>query len=347
MFRESVDHARQDAEWHKSADGGKGKALLEYRIAKCLGLGLGWVCYTDDSFDLARRLIDLTRMLLADKRAEMIKAYVDVVHAEIEMSEYGDQRPHLTQAIESLKKAYYVFIWHPAYRARTAHQLALASLRLSMLCTTADKTQHLSDAQIYIEEVKKYGEENGDRRWLANALIAESRLCRLQRKYAAAQRIAGLALDKSEDDRFARIDALIELGEALISSARQKEHDKRVSKDYLLALDYLKKALTESCENPKMHAVCHLHLARCYLGLRARNAALEHVAKWRDLSPRVKNAFVRHLGKEVEDELARFKLTFRVEWPTAPPKMPDVAKEEPWLRGWVTEVTRDLGTQNQ
>jgi hypothetical protein len=342
MFRESVDHARQDAEWHKSADGGKGKALLEYRIAKCLGLGLGWVCYTDGSFDLARRLVNLARMLLVAKKAAMIKAYVDVVQAEIEMSEYGDQLPYLAQAIARLKKAYYVFTCHPAYRARTAHQLALASLRLSTLCPKPDKGQHLSEAKSYIEEVKKYGEGHRDRRWLANALIAESRLCRVLQKYEAAQRIAGLVLDQSEDDRFARIDALIELGQALIGSARERKDYAEAAKDYILALGYVEKAVTESCENPKIHAVCNLHLARCYLGLHLRSAAVNHVEKWRALSPRVKNAFVRRLGKEVGDELARYKPTLDVEWPTAPSKTPDVAKEEGWVRGWVTEVARNL-----
>ena len=342
MFRQSIDCARQDAEWHKSSDGGKGKALLEYRIAKCLALGLGWVCYTDGSLDLAARLIDLARVLLTDKKAKMIRAYVDVVWAEVQMSEYGDQARHLCQAIETLKKAYNVFTSHPAYKARTAHILALAALRLSMLCVAPESGRHCREATRYIEEVKKYGERKKDRRWLANALIAESRLYRILRKYEAAQRAANLALGKSEGDPFVRIDALIELGEALLGTAG--ERGEQEDKKYRSALECFENVLRVSYENPKMHAVCHLHLARCYLKLHRGDMAVVHFKKWQNLTPRVRNAFVQHFGKEMEKDLECLNLPPRVELPSEASRLPDVAKEETWLRDWIRGTERALNS---
>jgi tetratricopeptide (TPR) repeat protein len=346
MFSESIDHARRDAERHESAENAKGTALLEYRIAKCLGLGLGWVCYTSGALDLARPLIDTARMLVANKKVEMIKAYVDVVRAELQISEHGNGLPQLTQAIETLNNAYDIFTCHPAYRARTAHELALANLRLSMLSAEPDKTQYCETARSYIEEVKKYAKGNKDgkedKRWNANALIAETRLCRIQGKWQEAKQSAGDALLMSRDDRFARIEVLIELGQAWMGSARENQDGEQSAEDYHLALDYFEKALSEAYENPKTQAVCHLHMARCYLGLRANNKSSWHVEKWRSLRTGVKNAFVYRLGEAVEDELARLKLPFCIECPTVASAMPDVGKEESRFRGWVTEAALNL-----
>jgi tetratricopeptide (TPR) repeat protein len=347
MFRESIDHAQLDFQWHMSAKSAKGTLLLEYRIAKCLGLGLGWVCYTEGSLDLAAILINQSRVLLANKNVKMIKAYVDIVQAEVQISEKGDQRSQLDEAIDTLHKAYDLLACHPAYRARTAHELALAHIRLSMLCLGPEKTRQLEKAKELIEEVKKFSKRDPERkkedeRWGANSLIAEARLYRMLGKYQVAKRAAEDALAKSKNDRFARIDALIELGQALMGSASEDQDDGKASEDYRSALDHFEKALTDASENPKSQAVCHLHIARCHLGLHAGNRALEHVEKWRALSPRVTNAFVRRLAKVVDDEVAKFKLPFTINWPVNVSEMPDVGDEEKRLHGWVTEVAESL-----
>ena len=346
MFRRSIDHSRQVAQSSKSTGAGKGKALLEYRIAKCLGLGLGWVCYTDGSLDLAATLINEARMLLADKKAAMIKAYVDVVQAQVLVSESGDQLHCLTQAIETLKEAYGIFKCHPAYRARAAYELALTSLRLSALTPEPERDTHCQNARGYINEVIEYAKRNQDReedkRWTANALIAESRLYRALGRFPDAMKSAREVLGRSKDDRFVRIDALIELGQALMGSARDKQDDEQAGKDYRSALGCFEEALIEACENPKGQAVCHLHSARCYLRLRDGHMALEHVDKWRALRARVTNAFVHHLAKEVERELEEFKLPFTISWPRNASEIPDVGDEETRLRGWITEVALNL-----
>jgi tetratricopeptide (TPR) repeat protein len=272
------------------------------------------------------------------------------VQACLQISEYGDQPPHLTEAIMTLERAHKAFKHHPAYKARTAHELALASIRMSTLCRgEEEKALHHNKARDYVEEVKRYagrgGEKDNDSRWHANALIAESRLCRIQERYEDAQKIARNALEKSQskDDRFTRIDARLELGQALVSCARQKQdHEQDGGEDYREAVDQFQNALADSYENPKIEAVCHLHLARCYLGLHDSNTACGHVEKWRALSPRVKNAFVQRLGKDLEKEVARLKLPFTVEWPTTASHMLDVAKEETRFRGWVTDAALSL-----
>jgi len=83
-------------------------------------------------------------------------------------------------------------------------------------------------------------------------------------------------------------------------------------------------------------------MARCYLGLHAGKKALEHVEKGRALSTRVTNAFVHCLGKDVEEEVAKLRLPFTINWPTSGSEMPDEGDEETRLRGWFTEVAWNL-----
>jgi tetratricopeptide (TPR) repeat protein len=345
-FRESIDHAYLDAKGHNAADQGHRNELLEYRIAKCLGLGLGWVCYTEGLLDLAATLTNQSKVLLANKNVKMIRAYVDIVQAEVQISEYGDQRSHLDEAIDTLQRAYDTLTSHPAYRARTAHELALAYIRLSTLCVDAEKAQHFENARKLIAEVKEYAKGDQDRkedmRWSSNSLVAEARLYRALGNYQDAKQTAEAALNRSKGDRFPHIDVLIELGQALMGCAQEREADEQRREDYRSAVHYFEEALTDAYENPKIQAVCHLHVARCYLRLRDGYMALEHVDKWRALKTRITNAFVHRLAKEVDREVAEFKLPFAINWPRNASEMPDVGDEETRLRGWITEVAMNL-----
>ena len=219
FFSNAIDHAWLDVEENVKA--GQSVALSEYRVAKCSGLGLGWVLYTEANLTLARPLIAVARTLLADKPERLIKAYVDVVYACVEMAAKGDDLTTVDNALRILERAYSVFEAnkHAGYKVRAANELALGHLRRAAL--VSNKTEDQNAAERLATEVMNYAADN-EKRWFCNASIVFSRLHLQKGHPEQAIPFAQDALDRGGDIPFTKIDALIARGEGQFALGQQR-----------------------------------------------------------------------------------------------------------------------------
>ncbi len=307
-FANAIDAGWSDLEFESAAGKGTAKAsLIEFRAAKCLSLGLGWVCYTESQLHIARPLLAAARTLLVGKRNEhIIRSYVDVIYASVLLAEGTEQRT--TAAIQILEKAHNLFAglphdqngWgksvledcrHASYAIQAACTLAHAYLRKARF-NLPSQLEDYARAQHFAEWVC-HETVHTKPRWFANANTVLSRLYVDQGKADLAMTAASHVLDTGNalNLTFLKVDGLICRGE--VHFAQQK---------YPEAANDFKDALERGCGNPKVAAVCHLHLSRTYARNHNIKKAEEHFKSWRDHT-RIENAFIQTLAKIVEREI--------------------------------------------
>lgn len=323
-FADAVDYAWLDVE-----DGLRDEtdiALSEYRIAKCLGLGLGWVAYAEGELHLAQPLVVAARTLLADKPEQLIKGYVDVVHACVEMSAHSDDPEKLNTSLESLGKCYRLFQEkrHEEYRVRTAYELSRGHLKRAI--SGCEDRADFEESRKRAIEVEASGKRKDYPRWRCNALIILSRLYRHQRLFDEALRAAQEAFEHGKANDFTKVDALIALGEARFALAQKNDS----SEYYALAVQDFKNALDIGRNIPKIVTVCRLHLARTCARMGNFHDGFQHFANWKAIQT-VENSFIRALGAEVEKEIATLQRDFLI--PFATEKL-DPKAEERRLHGF-------------
>jgi tetratricopeptide (TPR) repeat protein len=263
------------------------RRLTDFYVSKSLALGLAWTYYTEGQLLLASALVVTARYLLASTNEDVIRRYVEVVCGSI-MAAQGN-RP---EAIKIFKEAYDTFDEHEAYRIRAANELAVVYVHeFTRFLKSGDlrKSRECEiEARRYIKEVKDFAISHSDIRWECNALIAESRLLRALGEYRAAEEVATEALDTGGQQRFIRIDACIARGEARLNL---EEFDE--------ACEDFNRARADSLDNPKVQAVCHLHLCRAYIGKDDNRRALQHRDEAARNLKHVDNKFVLDLEREV------------------------------------------------
>jgi len=136
-----------------------------------------------------------------------------------------------------------------------------------------------------------------ERRTLCNASIIESRILRERGDYLAALVEAEKASGIGSRMGFTRIDCWINLGEA---------HYHCGSYDAAIRCFERARGDERAQSNPKVLAVCDLHLTRCFLANGNESRALEQFNLWQATGRRGSdNTFVRELKTEVEETFKR------------------------------------------
>lgn len=306
---------------------GQPVAILQYDIGRALGLGMAWLAYSRASMWEANAHIVAARLLLQDKGVKYIRAYVDIVHACTQRSRANDIE-HINEAVRLMEHALTELGGervlqdrsggHIVYAFRATSELARAHLCAARIYAASgkkrDKKQHLKKALSYLKLIRSSmpnaasGNTSrlpiSDKRTYCNGLITASRILRELGKYRAALKAAEKATEFGTEGRFSRIDCWIALGEGHYHCG-----------DYPKALEQFRNARDDkrAQTNPKVVAVCDLHLARCHLALGEVDRAQEILAIWKTSGFIGRdNAFVRNLADELEQRLTHERAPFSI-----------------------------------
>ncbi len=323
-FTNAVDFAAKDADARPAG----GRALSDYRIAKCLGLGLGWIFYTEGQLNIARSLIQSAQALVSSRKQEsMIVTYIRVIQACVDMSEYGSNQTKVKKAIELLKECHATFkgAGHDGYRIRAANELAHAYLRLTRFDISDQEA--IAKVREYASEVLDYAEPRTDNRWIGNACIVLTRMERQIGDLPAAEAHAKKAREAGQGIPFIKTDALIAIGELKQAEGEVLVGKKQMSaaeKAFSDAAASFKEALDLGKNNAKVAAVCHLHLVNVYLMLSDFAKAFYHREQWRVLSPQIQNSFILRLGDATESRMIEKRGDFNIPFSTPILKSKDV-----------------------
>lgn len=290
--------------------------LLAYStIGKSLALGLGWIAYTTGQLSAASMLLSAGYSLLRETGDSLHRAYAMLLIGAVERALAGSNPARLDESLRLMKDGAQGLERHPAYSLRACYELALAYYK---------RPEHRQEARRQIGTLKKglKGTAQRSARWMSSALLIESRIERLEGNVAHAKRCAQLAVTEAEkavrqrteplqtgDTRHETLaEALIALGEAFLAEAHEADQRGDVSKAAAFrehAIMRFQRALPLGGHNPKMAAVCRLHLARAYSlhgslldAHMARSAALA-------LTPSVEHGFVHELAAAVSAEIDR------------------------------------------
>lgn len=260
------------------------QAAISRGIGLASALGLGWLDLVRGRLREAEAFIAIGRSLLLRTNDWVNKAYINLLYGSLQRLKAGYDSEKLQKAITILEGPYNDFAAHLPYRARAAHQLALAYF-------------YRSDYEIsmsYVEQVRKISEAIGDAWWLCNGLIMQSRIARKMHDLTAAVELADTALEKAQGakEQLAEVDARIANGEAHLEL-----------KNYGLAEEQFKNASNlGGAANGQVRAVCHLHLANTYLKQDLLRDAEQHINAWSQLKSDVENEVVQDQGRRLEAE---------------------------------------------
>jgi tetratricopeptide (TPR) repeat protein len=267
-YNERILRKRKDKAPNLEAE----EAFSTHKVATIVALAVSWCNYARGSLATALfgNLIP-SQMLLRNSGDVLNSAYADVVYASIARAYAGKDKKKLLSLRDLVTHAQAVFVKykHRYYSAGAALELSLISLALG----------NIGEADRYLETIWK-NSSSRDVRWYASALIVQSRILRHQGRYHDAARFAARALRLAlkNQERLTQIDALIARSEAY--GAERKKHDLAVA-DLLDALKLNRTADgTTSSSNPKVHAICHLHLVQNFLALKRLPDALASFAEW-------------------------------------------------------------------
>jgi tetratricopeptide (TPR) repeat protein len=322
VHRQNKTYAAARAAFGKSVDlagigiaqrsvAGKPITAYDYHMARCYGLGIGFIAYDDAFLDEARSALVIARRLLIDKKVRFIRAYVEVIHACMQMSlDAGDVR-YIDRAIDLLKKAYSVLTepqhsGHASYAIRASTELAQAYLRRGRLVSGEEKISAFNTAEGYLARVTTEAVKTSDPRTYCAGLIIRSRVARARGNPSEALDFAKDAKAAAEGVSscvltFSQIDAAITLGESYYETG-----------DYSAAARELLHGLDLGGSSRKVAAVCHLHLARTYKACDCPSKALEHFQAYESLEPGLQNWFVASLAKRVREEIGTLVSSFRI-----------------------------------
>lgn len=315
----------------------RARALTDFCVAKSLALGLGWIFFTESALEIARSFVIAAKILLAGTKDRIITGYVNVIYAGIQRSEHADDEQALGEAIKELQNSYNLFSkndeheMHAAYKMRAALELALAHLQ-GFQCGGLPDLNALNVAEDFAKEGESLA--GSDERWMCNSLVLQSRIHRLRGRADLALDAARVALEKGNKEVFLRIDAWIAQGEARAASSPP---------DHRGAIDDFSKALDQGRQNPKVSAVCHLHLAKMYLALGDVRSAVAHFGDSEKASE-FRNAFIRTLRSKVKAAITKSREEFKIH---IEDKVTDATELEKDFHGFLTEWARKHSKNDQ
>lgn len=278
---------------------------FDYNLARCYGLGIGWIAYDEALLSEAKSALVIANRLLMGKRVRFIRAYVDVIRAAAHMSG-SIQLERIDEGIGQLLKTYHEILapveggGHSAYALRAANEIAQGYLRRARVFPS-EKDASLDLAEEYLTKVTNSTTNNSENRTQSNALIISSRILRERRQYPAALDAAFKARNVAGGLTFSRIDSCITVGEAAYEM-----------RDYRVAIESFKEAIVLGRGSRKITGVCHLHLSRTYLADGQLSMASDHFKEWEALEPEIDNAFMSELANRVRQLLVPIKDDFRI-----------------------------------
>ena len=288
-FRRSIELAGRGIEQRRP---GQGALSFDYNIARCYGLGIGWIAYNGARLDEAAGALVIARRLMMSKRAKFISSYMDVVYAAITLSE-SMEISRIKEAVGLLEEAVATFLpekgfRHTSYALRAQNELALAYLRLATVGPSEAREHYLREAARYVDRVKQEAKKSkAETRTSWMATITEARILRERGDCEGALKLTNDAREKGGHMKFTLIDACIGFGEAAMGL---KPPNPRA------AIEAFEEALRVGGNNRKVEAVCHLHLCRAYLEDNRPSKAMEHFKLWELLEPNIENAFIADFG---------------------------------------------------
>ena len=271
------------------------RPLRLVNLARCLGLGLAWIHYTEGSVELATPLLLAAKSLLRSTEEPLIGAYIDVVWGCVLRSRYGDDA-RLLEAHSLLRRSYARFRRrnHLYYMVRAQHQLAPAHLQRALNERSGPRWRRaLNCAEAYGKKMRVTATELGDFRFRSIAKVILS-LVRLRLgQPIEAEHLAMEALEEGGAEYIqCRIDALLAKGEARMHRGLYPQ----ACSDFEAALEAGKK-------NPKISAMCYLYLTQAYAKDNDIRKATENHSRWLKLTGKIETATVRRLAFEADKAL--------------------------------------------
>jgi len=294
-FRHSIEFAGKGIEHRKDE---KATVSFDFHMARCNGLGVGWIAYNEAQLTEATGALVVARSRMMSKRAKFISAYIDLVQASIIMSE-STSLDRIDEAIGLLNSAHDRFapahgIQHTPYTLRAENEVALAFLRRARRAPSDEREDNLREAERYLERVKTVARPlKTETKAHCTALITEARICRERGNYPKSLTVAEHAKALGGHMRFTLIDASIAIGEAAFYLG-----------SYPAAIDAFEQALDEGKASRKVAAVCYLHLCRAYLANNQPSNAMENFKLWEVTESSLENAFITDLAATVRKSLS-------------------------------------------
>ena len=292
LYDDRVDHKLQ-------ADPLSGLATVAFsahKVATITALGVGWCNYTQGALRTAKYANLIPARLMLRRSGDVLNtAYADVIYASVLRALAGKDASVLASARQLATDAETVFVGygHRHYAAGAALQLALTAL---VEKNTKEATQHWQRLDDYAQKE--------DIRWKRSAMIVHSRILRITGQYESARSVAtkALRLAREQHEQIGQIDALIARGETY----REQERCDVPIQDLLRAVR-LNRRLADPKQpaNPKVHAICHLHLAQNYIKLGRMHEALASFTEWERVRTRVEHKNIHELAASIAPKLNR------------------------------------------
>jgi len=279
----------------RTDDREQAEAFSRHKVATIVALGLAWCNYTQGALGAAMygNLIP-ARMLLKRSGDVLNSAYADVIYASTARALIGKDIKKLNELRALVIEAQNIFkkYDHKHYVAGTALELALIAL------ATGDT--ETADRDLYPLEKPPI-----DKRWLLSARIVQSRIARHNNDYQSALAKAKDALKtaRKRKEPLAEIEALIARSEA-----RSDKENELARADLQRALK-LNQAAEErgTSFNPKIHAICHLHLMERYLRMKKLSDAYRSYAEWCTVRGAVEHFNIREKAERLATKLGAQK----------------------------------------
>jgi tetratricopeptide (TPR) repeat protein len=310
------------------------------RQAMCIGLGFGWIDLTRGNLNRAHHQLTTARSMLSPLRDNVIAFYVELLYQMITRCRAGSDEGKLIEAIKGLEEAWRFFHkeGHSRYEARVCWELALAF----------SQAKKFDEAEKYLNNMEDYEKQKANFKWQTNIHVLRSRIQRGKGNFDEALSEAQGACTKAEEceEILPKIDARITRGEAYFALAKSIGKEKAgyatARADFEQALQLLLNQESENASasypsNPKIVAVCELHIARCLFWEGSESEARKHLDRWRLLEPIVEHGWVRSLATEVKSEIVTKSEDFHIS--AKDPGQWDYSKRVSELRNWLLKCS--------
>jgi tetratricopeptide (TPR) repeat protein len=302
-FKHSIELAGKGIDLRYSKGGST--VSFEYHMARCCGLGIGWIAYNDGQVTEAMGQLVVAQQFMRSKKARFISAYIDLVQASVIVSE-ATNRDRIDEAIALLQRSCSTFdpehgLRHVPYTFRVMNALARAYLRRALVGPPSEREQQFMEAERYLNRIEKDAKPKQETNMYCAALITRARIKRERGDFAGALALAVNAKDLGGESKFTRIDACIGKGEAAFGLG-----------NFQAALDEFQEALDVGGGSRKVVAVCHLHLSRAYLASNQPLSALTHFNLWQASEDGFDNVFLADLAAKVRRSLSNVFPDFKI-----------------------------------
>jgi len=271
-------------------------AFSAHKVATITALGIAWCTYTQGALNAAKYTNLIPARLMLRRSGDVLNtAYADVIYASVLRALAGADAAALACARQLATEAEAVFVDH-GHR----HYAAGAALELALTALAEKKT---TEALQHWERLDEYAQKE-DIRWKRSAMIVHSRILRMTGQHQSACTVAtkALRLARDQHEQLGQLDALIDRSETY---REQKQHDPAI-RDLLRALKLNRRlADPKRPANPKVHAICHLHLVQNYLALERMHDAVVSFTEWERVQHRVEHKNIHELAASIAPKLNR------------------------------------------